>query len=73
MTDDERADLLSLCRLIENYLQQTQTQIVYYPARDNDEDFKFLIRKAIYFQEMIDKISDDLTKADHESATEQPD
>ncbi len=70
MSDTERDDLLSLHRLTEDYLQQTQTQIVDYPAIANDDDFQFLIRKAIYFQEMIDKMNSDLTKADDEDSTE---
>ncbi len=70
MSDTERNELFSLRRITEDYLQQTQMQIVDYPATANDEDFQFIVRKVIYFQEMIDKINNDLTRAEHEDSTE---
>jgi hypothetical protein len=56
MTDHERQELLVMKLRLADYLLQTQEQINAHPANANDADYQFLIRKAIYFQEMIDKI-----------------
>ena len=54
MTDDERQELVAMRHQLVGYLVQTQDQIIVYPVRENDADFQFLTRKAIYYQDMID-------------------
>ena len=64
MTDDERHELVVMRLRLTDYLLQTQEQIIAYPIRADDADYQFLIRKAIYYQEMIDRIDSQLYTAD---------
>ena len=66
MSDDERAEWLGKRQLLVYYLEATQQQIIDYPTKANDEDYWFLTRKAIYYQDMINKL-DEFINADDNS------
>lgn len=57
MTEDERAEYVALRRQLLGYLEFTQQQIIDYPPKANDADFRFLLTKAAYYQRMIDNIN----------------
>lgn len=42
------------------YLTMTHEQVIAYPHNANDGDYQFLIRKAIYYQELIDRLEQQL-------------
>jgi len=56
MTESDYQEALLMRDRLVNFLAITQEQIIAYPPQLNDEDFQFLIRKAIYYQELIDRI-----------------
>ncbi|GAB3691987.1 hypothetical protein GCM10027592_10420 [Spirosoma flavus] len=65
MSDEERAEWLAQRQLLVFYLEETQQQIIDYPANANDEDYLFLTRKAIYYQDMINKLDEFLNSDDN--------
>ncbi len=56
MSNEERAEWLAQRQLLVFYLEATQQQIIDYPPRANDADYRFLLTKAAYYQRMIDTI-----------------
>lgn len=54
--------LLELRRYIEAALEATDQQIVEYLPTSNDEQFVFLIKKAIQYRETLKKINEELSK-----------
>ncbi|WP_028665462.1 hypothetical protein [Runella zeae] len=54
--------LLELKRYIETALEATDQQIVEYLPTSNDEQFVFLIKKAIQYRETLKKINEELSK-----------
>jgi len=64
MTESDYQEALLMRDRLVNFLAITQEQIIAYPPRSNDEDFQFLIRKAIYYQELIDRIDRQLNALD---------
>jgi hypothetical protein len=65
MTENEREEALLMRQRLMTYLAMTHEQIIAYPHDANDEDYQFLIRKAIYYQELIDRLEQQLN-ADNE-------
>lgn len=49
-----------LKRLLEKYLLEIDDSILTYPPFGNDEKFEFLIKKAINYRDIIQKIKTDL-------------
>lgn len=53
---------------VENWLstcKQHNNSIIDYPVKANDEDYWFLTRKAIYYQNMINKLDEQLNADDN--------
>ncbi len=51
---------LELKRLLEKYLLEIEDSILTYPPFGDDEKFEFLIKKAINYRNIIQKIKTDL-------------
>jgi hypothetical protein len=51
---------LELKRLLEKYLLEINDSILDFPPFGDEEKFNFLIKKAIYYREIIQKINEDL-------------
>ena len=51
---------LALKRLLEKYLLEINDSILNYPPMGNEEKFEFLIKKAINYRDIIQKINDEL-------------
>lgn len=54
--------LLDLKKSIEATLEVTDQQIIEYLPTSNDEQFVFLIKKAIQYRETLKKINEELSK-----------
>jgi len=54
--------LLELRKSIEAALEVTDQQIIEYLPTSNDEQFVFLIKKAIQYRETLKKINEELSK-----------
>jgi hypothetical protein len=51
---------LELVRLLEKYLLEINDSILTYPPFEDDEKFEFLIKKAISYRDIIQKIKSEL-------------
>lgn len=51
---------LELKRLLEKYLLEINDAILDFPPLGDEEKFNFLIKKAIYYRDIIQKIKQDL-------------
>jgi hypothetical protein len=51
---------LELKRLLEKYLLEIDDSILTYPPFGDDEKFEFLIKKAISYRDIIQKIKSEL-------------
>ena len=51
---------LELKRLLEKYLLEINDSILNYPPIGDEEKFEFLIKKAINYRDIIQKINDEL-------------
>jgi len=51
---------LELKRLLEKYLLEINDTILDFPPLGDEEKFNFLIKKAIYYRDIIQKIKQDL-------------
>ena len=51
---------LELKRLLEKYLLEINDSILNYPPIGDEEKFEFLIKKAISYRNVIQKINDEL-------------
>ena len=60
MTESEREEAWLMRQRLLTYLTMTHEQIIAYPPDASDEDYQFLIRKAIYYQELIDRLEQQL-------------
>jgi hypothetical protein len=56
MTDKDRLDWLATRDKLKQILRDTEQAIIDYPPEGDDEDFKFLIRKAGSLRDWIAKI-----------------
>lgn len=60
MTDDERNDLLELKASVENAIPLTEQQLLNFPANGSNEDYRFLVDKAIMYREVLKQINQQL-------------
>jgi hypothetical protein len=51
---------LKLKRLLEKYLVEINDSILDFPPYGDEEKFNFLIKKANYYRDIIQKIKEDL-------------
>ena len=51
---------LELKRLLQKYLLELNDSILNYPPISDEEKFEFLIKKAINYRDIIQKINDEL-------------
>ena len=51
---------LELKQLLEKYLLELNDSILNYPTIGDEEKFEFLIKKAISYRDIIQKINDEL-------------
>lgn len=56
MTESGREEALLMRQRLITFLAITHEQIIAYPHDASDEDCQFLIRKANYYQELIDRL-----------------
>jgi CRISPR/Cas system-associated endonuclease Cas3-HD len=49
-------EILELQRLLEKYLLEINDAILSYPPKGDEEKFEFLIKKAISYRDIIQKI-----------------
>lgn len=49
-------EILELQRLLEKYLLEINDTILSYPPKGDEEKFEFLIKKAISYRDIIQKI-----------------
>lgn len=54
---DEGEMLQDLKRRVEKQLAELEDQIILYDPRDDDEEFKFLIKKTRSYRDTLDKIN----------------
>lgn len=52
---------LELKQLLEKYLIELNDSILNYPPKGDEEKFEFLIKKAISYRDIIQKINDELS------------
>jgi hypothetical protein len=52
---------LELKRLLEKYLLELNDSILNYPPMEDEEKFEFLIKKAISYRDIIQRINDELS------------
>lgn len=60
MSDLEKQDLTDLKRIIETELPQLEIQLMFFPLDESDEDFKFLVKKAASYRDMLKTINSQL-------------
>ena len=58
--EDHQKELLDLKLLLEKILLELNDKIVSYLPEDSDEDFEFLVRKAINYRGLIQRINNEL-------------
>lgn len=62
MTESERREVAQMRQRLIQYLTSTHEEIINYPPNANDDDYRFLVRKAIYYQELIDTLDQQLNE-----------
>jgi hypothetical protein len=58
--EDHQKELFDLKLLLEKMLLELNDKIVSYLPEDSDEDFEFLVRKAINYRGLIQRINNEL-------------
>ena len=58
--EDHQKELFDLKLLLEKMLLELNDKIVSYLPEDSDEDFEFLVRKAINYRGLIQTINNEL-------------
>lgn len=53
MTNDERNDLLELKAFLEQAIPQVQMQLMEYSSDGSEEDYQFLIDKAVMYRDVL--------------------
>lgn len=56
MTDKDRRDWMATRDKLKQVLRETEQAIIDYPPEGDDEDFKFLTRKAVSLRDWIAEI-----------------
>ena len=63
MTESERREVAQMRQRLLQYLTLTHEEIINYSPNANDDDYRFLVRKAIYYQELIDTLDQQSNEA----------
>ncbi len=58
--EEHQKELIELKLLLEKMLLELNDKIVAYLPEDSDEDFEFLVRKAINYRGLIQRINNEL-------------
>ncbi len=58
--EDHQKELFDLKLLLEKMLLELNDKIVSYLPEDSDENFEFLVRKAINYRGLIQRINNEL-------------
>jgi hypothetical protein len=58
--EDHQKELFDLKLLLEKMLLELNDKIVSYLPEDSDEDFEFLVKKAINYRGLIQRINHEL-------------
>ena len=58
--EDHQKELFDLKLLLEKMLLELNDKIVSYLPEDSDKDFEFLVRKAINYRGLIQRINNEL-------------
>ena len=57
-----REDLLELKKAMTEGLQNEENKIINFPSDGSDNDFDALIRKAVYYRNLLEKVNQQLLK-----------
>ncbi|MEY4540219.1 MAG: hypothetical protein RLZZ306_1976 [Bacteroidota bacterium] len=60
--EEHQKELIELKLLLEKMLLELNDKIVAYLPEDSDEDFEFLVRKAINYRGLIQRINNELER-----------
>lgn len=60
--NDDKQNLVELRNILVKQLKEINEQIILYGVDDDDEKFDFLIKKAISYREIIQRITKELTE-----------
>jgi hypothetical protein len=60
--EEHQKELVELKLLLEKMLLELNDKIVSYLPEDSDEDFEFLVRKAINYRGLIQRINNELER-----------
>jgi hypothetical protein len=58
--EDHQKELFNLKLLLEKMLLELNDKIISYLPEDSDEDFEFLVKKAINYRGLIQRINNEL-------------
>ena len=58
--EKHQRELIELRLLLEKMLVELEDRIISYLPEDSDEEFNFLVKKAIHYQSLIVRINDEL-------------
>lgn len=56
MTDDERQDLLEMKAFLMRAIEQLQEELLTFPADGSEDDYLFMIAKAVMYRETFKKV-----------------
>lgn len=60
--NDDKQNLIDLRNILVKQLKEINDQIILYGIDDDDEKFDFLIKKAINYREIIQRITKELAE-----------
>lgn len=60
--NDDKQNLVGLRNILVKQLKEINDQIILYGIDDDDEKFDFLIKKAINYREIIQRITKELAE-----------
>ena len=60
--NDDKQNLIDLRNILVKQLKEINDQIILYGIDDDDEKFDFLIKKAINYREIIQRITKELSE-----------
>ena len=60
--NDDKQNLVGLRNILVKQLKEINDQIILYGIDDDDEKFDFLIKKAINYREIIQRITKELSE-----------
>jgi hypothetical protein len=62
MSEEERQDWLNMKAVLEDYLTVIDEQILRFSAYGKDDEYQFLLKKAVEYRDTIHKINELLRK-----------